>query len=100
MPTVGLLLPFTMRFLAAIVPAQGGKGMIRWSSLMSVCGAMGLYAASSGHSANESACQVGDWVGRAYWNQKNKRLDRCSAQLMNPGKITMIYSLNRHYMWN
>src|SRR5262249_21352367 len=45
------------------------------------------------------AFQVGDWVGRAHWNQKDKRLDRCSAQLTNPGKITMIYLLDRHYMW-
>ena len=73
-PTVALLLPLTMRFLAAIVPAQGGRGMIRRLSLITVCGAMGLFAASSGHSANESAFQVGDWVGRAFWNQKDKRL--------------------------
>src|SRR5262245_22880626 len=73
--------------------------MIRWLSLIIVCGAMGLFLASPGHSANEGAFQVGDWVGRAYWNQKDKRLDRFSAQLTNAGKITMIYSLDRHYMW-
>ena len=32
-------------------------------------------------------------------NQKEKQLDRCWAQLTNPDKITVIYSLDRHYMW-
>src|SRR5262249_20876336 len=73
--------------------------MIRWIYLIVVCSAVGLLATGPGHAANESAFQVGDWVGRAHWNQKDKRLDRCFAQLTNPGKITMIYSLDRHYMW-
>ena len=73
--------------------------MIRRVSLFVVCGAVSLFATGLGHAANEGAFQIADWVGRAHWNQKDKRLDRCSAQLTNPDKITMIYSLDRHYMW-
>src|SRR5262245_50488635 len=73
--------------------------MIRWFSLFAVCGAISLFASGIGHAANEGAFQIGDWVGRALINPKDKRLDRCTAQLTNPDKITMIYSLDRHYMW-
>src|SRR5262245_51350269 len=91
-------LPLTLRFLAAIVPRQGGKEMMRSLSLI-VIGAVCLFTLGTSHSANEGTFQIGDWVGRAHWNQKDKRLDRCSAQLTNPDGITMIYSLDRHYMW-
>ena len=64
-----------------------------------ICAVGGTCAAGPAHAANDGPFQIGDWVGRTHWNQKDKRLDRCSAQLTNPGKISMIYSLDRHYMW-
>ena len=72
---------------------------MRCLGFFGLCMAATLFGNSFGYAANEGAFQVGDWVGRPHFNQKEKRLDRCSAQLTNPDKITMIYSLDRHYMW-
>jgi len=72
---------------------------LRGFSLLAICLAGSLFGASPARAANDSTFQVGDWTGRAHWNQKEKQLDRCSAQLTNPDKITVIYSLDRHYMW-
>jgi hypothetical protein len=73
--------------------------MMRWSSLLAVCVASSLFAGSLAPAANDNAFQIGDWTGRAHWNQKEKQLDRCSAQLTNLDRITVIYSVDRHYMW-
>jgi len=73
--------------------------MMRWSSLLAVCVASSLFAGSLAPAANDNAFQIGDWTGRTHWNQKEKQLDRCSAQLTNPDRITVIYSVDRHYMW-
>jgi hypothetical protein len=75
------------------------EGKMRWASLLAVCLASSLFAGSPAPAANDNAFQIGDWSGRAHWNQKQKQLDRCSAQLTNPDKITVIYSVDRHYMW-
>jgi hypothetical protein len=72
--------------------------MMRWSTLIVVCVGTSLVGSSIAPAANDSF-QISDWAGRAHWNQKDKRLDRCSAQLTNSDKITIIYSLDRHYMW-
>lgn len=79
----------------------GGLGwkFMRWFGIFVACVAATLFGNTRGHAANEVAFQVGDWIGRAHFAQKEKRLDRCSAQLTNLDKITMIYSLDRHYMW-
>jgi hypothetical protein len=73
--------------------------MMRWFSLLAVCLASSLFGGSPALTANDNTFQIGDWTGRAHWNQKEKQLDRCSAQLTNPDKITVIYSVDRHYMW-
>src|SRR5215467_2761272 len=70
-----------------------------WPSLLAVCLASSLFGSGVARTANDNTFQIGDWTGRAHWNQKEKQLDRCSAQLTNPDKITVIYSLDRHYMW-
>ena len=72
---------------------------MRWSNLLAVCLASSLFGGSPALAANDNTFQIGDWTGRAHWNQKEKELDRCSAQLTNPDKITVIYSVDRHYMW-
>lgn len=72
--------------------------MMRWVTLSVVCVGTGIFGSSFAPAANDSI-QISDWTARAHWNQKDKRLDRCSAQLTNSDKITIIYSLDRHYMW-
>jgi hypothetical protein len=57
------------------------------------------------HAADDISIRIGDWILRPHFTeqkdkrQKDKRLDRCSGQLTNADKITMIYSLDTHYMW-
>jgi len=70
-----------------------------WPSLLAVCLVSSLFGSGLARAANDNTFQIGDWTGRAHSNQKEKQLDRCSAQLTNPDKITVIYSLDRHYMW-
>jgi hypothetical protein len=72
---------------------------MHWPSLLGICLASSLFGGSIARAANDTTFQIGDWTGRAHWNQKEKHLDRCSAQLTNPDKITVIYSLDRHYLW-
>jgi hypothetical protein len=72
--------------------------MMRWAILIIVCVGTSFFGSSFATAANDSF-QISDWTGRAYFNQKDKRLDRCSAQLTNSDKISIIYSLDRHYMW-
>jgi len=72
---------------------------MRWVSLVLVCAAASLLGGGIARAANDGAFQISDWTGRAYFNHKEKTLDRCSAQLTNADKITIIYSLDRHYMW-
>jgi len=71
---------------------------MRWFNLLAICLACSLFGGSL-RAANENTFQVGDWTGRVHWNQKEKQFDRCSAQLTNLDNITVIYSLDRHYMW-
>jgi hypothetical protein len=72
---------------------------MRWVNLFVACAAAGFFCSGIVRAANDSAFQIADWTGRAYLNQKEKRLDRCSAQMTNANKITIIFSLDRHYMW-
>jgi hypothetical protein len=57
------------------------------------------------HAANDGTFRIADWNGRPYFTevrekkQKEKRLDRCAAQLTNADGISIIYSLDSHYMW-
>src|SRR5690242_976036 len=72
---------------------------MRCFGIFGVCVAATLLGNGVAHGASEGAFQIGDWIGRPHFNLKEKRLDRCTAQLTNPDRITMIYSLDRHYMW-
>lgn len=72
---------------------------MRWLTLFAVCVTATLWGVNVGRAANEGAFQISDWVGRPFFSQREKRFDRCSAQLTNSDKITVIYSLDRHYMW-
>ena len=72
---------------------------MRWVNLFVACAAAGFFCSGIVRAANDSAFQIADWTGRAYLNQKEKRLDRCSAQMTNANNITIIFSLDRHYMW-
>ena len=77
---------------------------MRWIPALRICVAASLLGGSAGHAANDSI-RIGDWILRPHFSeqkdkkQKEKRLDRCTAQLTNADKITMIYSLDTHYMW-
>ena len=77
---------------------------MRWIPALRICVAASLLGGSAAHAANDSI-RIGDWILRPHFSeqkdkkQKEKRLDRCTAQLTNADKITMIYSLDTHYMW-
>ena len=72
---------------------------MRWASLF-VLAAVNLSGSGIAYAAGDGEFRISDWVGRAYWNKQEKQLDHCSAQLTNADKITMIYSLNRQYVWS
>ena len=73
--------------------------------LARLCVAASLLNAGAAHAANDGSFRIGDWSGRPYFSeqkakkQKEKRFDRCAAQQTNADKITMIFSLDSHYMW-
>jgi hypothetical protein len=77
---------------------------MRWVTFALVCVALALPGIRSGHAAIDGPSAIPDWIIRPNFNQKEKNqkdrtLDRCSAQLTNADRITIIYSLDRHYMW-
>jgi hypothetical protein len=78
---------------------------MRWVTSLRVCVAANLLSGGVAHAANDVSIRIGDWILRPHFSEqrdkklKEKRLDRCSAQLTNADKITMIYSIDRHYMW-
>ena len=65
----------------------------------------GLLNSFAAHAANDVSIRIGDWVLRPHFSeqkdkkQKERRLDRCTAQLTNADRITMIYSIDTHYLW-
>jgi hypothetical protein len=67
--------------------------------------AASLLSGAAVQAANDVSIRIGDWILRPHFSeqkdkkQKERRLDRCSAQLTNADKITMIYSIDTHYMW-
>lgn len=65
-----------------------------------VCVALMLSCSVAAHAAGDGSFRIFDWVGRAYWNKHEKQLDRCAAQTTNADKITIAYSLDRHYVWS
>jgi hypothetical protein len=78
---------------------------MRWITALGICVAASLLGGSAAHAANDGSIRIADWILRPHFSeqkdkkQKEKRLDRCAAQLTNADKITMIYSLDTHYMW-
>ena len=77
---------------------------MRWIPALRICVAASLLSGGAAHAADDGSFRIGDWSGRPYFSeqkdkkQKEKRFDRCSAQQTNADKITMIYSLDSHYM--
>jgi hypothetical protein len=59
-----------------------------------------LCSSAIAEAASDSNFRIFDWVGRVSWNKQEKQLDHCSAQLTNADQITIIYSLDRHYVWS
>ena len=78
---------------------------MRRITTLRICIVAGLLSGGSANAANDTSIRIGDWILRPHFSeqkdkkQKEKRLDRCSAQLTNADKITMIYSIDTHYMW-
>ncbi len=77
---------------------------MRCVSLVLVCLAIALSGNRIGHAANDGAVPIPDWTIRPSFaqkekNQKETTFERCSAQLTNADRISIIYSLDRHYMW-
>jgi hypothetical protein len=72
---------------------------MRWASLF-VLAAINLSSSGIAYAASDGTFRISDWVGRAYWNKQEIQLDHCSAQLTNADKITIIYSLDRQYVWS
>jgi hypothetical protein len=79
---------------------------MRWFTALRICVAASLLSGGVAHAANDGGFRIGDWSGRPHFSeqkdkrQKERRFDRCSAQQTNADKITMIYSLDSHYMWS
>src|SRR5262245_56996520 len=67
--------------------------------------AASLLSGGAARAANDISIRIGDWVLRPHFSeqkdkkQKERRLDRCSAQQTNADKITMIYTVDTHFMW-
>jgi hypothetical protein len=78
---------------------------MRLTSLLCIWVAASLLIGAAAHAANDVSIRIGDWILRPHFSEqrdkkpKDRRLDRCSAQLTNADKITMIYSLDTHYLW-
>jgi hypothetical protein len=77
---------------------------MRWVSLVLVCVSIAFSGSRTGLAASDDVSAIPDWTVRPNFspkekNQKERTLDRCSAQLTNADRITIIYSLDRHYMW-
>jgi len=78
---------------------------MRWVPALRICVAASLLSGGAAHAADDGSFSIGDWSGQPYFSeqknkkQKERRFDRCAAQQTNADKITMIYSLDSHYMW-
>ena len=68
--------------------------------LLILCTAMYLCHGEVAGAASDSSFRIFDWAGHVSWNKQDKQLDHCSAQLANADGITIIYSLDRHYVWS
>ena len=64
-----------------------------------------FFGACAAHAANDVSIRIGDWILRPHFSaqkdkkQKEKLFERCSAQQTNADKITVIFSIDSHYMW-
>jgi hypothetical protein len=82
-----------------------GWRAMRWVTTLRIFVAASLLSGGAAHAANDGSFRIGDWSGRPHFSeqkdkkQKEKRFDRCSAQQTNADRITIIYSLDSHYLW-
>jgi hypothetical protein len=78
---------------------------MRWVTALRICIAASLVSGGATQAANDISIRIGDWTLRPHFSeqkekkQKEKRFGRCSAQQTNADRITIIYSLDSHYMW-
>jgi hypothetical protein len=78
---------------------MNGAGLLR------ICAALILLSGGAARAQHDGSFRIADWTGRPYFTeikdkkQKERRLDRCAAQQTNADKISIIYSLDSHYMW-
>jgi hypothetical protein len=59
-----------------------------------VCGGQHVYAGAFG------VFRIGDWTGNAYRNDRTREFEYCTAQSTSADGITIIYSLDRRYVWS
>jgi hypothetical protein len=91
--------PIHQRLFASVLALKIDWGNMRWVSLF-VLAAINLSSSENAYAAGDGNFRISEWVGRAYWNKQEKQLDHCSAQLTNADNITIIYSLDRQYVWS
>jgi hypothetical protein len=77
---------------------------MRGAIVLRICVAASLLGGGVANATNDISIRIGDWILRPHFaeqkdKKKEKRLRRCSAQQANADRITMIYSLDSHYMW-
>ena len=78
---------------------------MRWITTLRICVVASLLSGGFADASNDISIRIGDWILRPHFSdqkdkkQKEKRLDLCSGQLTNADKITMIYSVDTHYLW-
>ena len=83
-----------------------GWRAMRWVTALGICVVASLLSGSVVHAADDISIRIDDWILRPHFSgqkdkkHKEKRLDRCTAQLTNADSITMIYSLDTHYLWS
>ena len=72
---------------------------MRRVNLFVVCAAASFFAAAS--AALQTIAHSRSPIGPAapMSTKRKSELDRCSAQMTNANNITIIFSLDRHYMW-
>jgi hypothetical protein len=80
-----------------------GWRAMRWVTALRICVVASVLSGSVVHAADDVSIRIDDWILRPHFQkdkkQKEKRLDRCTAQLTNADNITMIYSIDTHYLW-
>jgi hypothetical protein len=85
-----------------LYPGWRAMRLFVWANL---CIAAALWSADPATAASDVTIRIGDWILRPQFSvQKDKKqtgklFERCTAQQTNADKISMIFSLDSHYMW-